>query len=112
MDLDGSNLETVYEDLFSFSDVSGIALDYRPNLLYWALNNTNSQVIKYLNMTAWDSAYRHMGVLVSLLYCCNVLINCGYGILVYLLGHMGGASHSGTPCYCYYKDPEESLEIS
>ena len=65
MDLDGSNLETVYQG-FTFSDISGIALDYRLNHLYWALNNTDSQVIKYLDMTAWVSAYRRRLDLVSL----------------------------------------------
>ena len=59
IDLDGSNLETVYSG-FSFSDISGIALDYHLNHLYWALNDTESQVVKYLDMTAWDYAYRRM----------------------------------------------------
>ena len=69
INLDGS--DTASEgDTFIVSpgliDISGIAVDHRKNILYWAENTTSSNVIMHLNMTEWSRAYRlHDAKLVS-----------------------------------------------
>ena len=51
--------------MVGFEEISGIAVDHRHNLLYWALNSTTSSTLSVLNMTAWDNAHRHHTLLVS-----------------------------------------------
>lgn len=59
MNLDGSSVENVVS--YDFFGVSGIAVDHRLNVLYWALNSTESNVLRWMNMTEWDDAYRRTG---------------------------------------------------
>ena len=67
MNLDGNISSDVIITSTSsiFNDISGIAVDHRLNLLYWAENTANNKVIMYLNMTEWSRAYRQNSVLVS-----------------------------------------------
>lgn len=62
MNLDGSNTASEGDTLIfvseGFNDISGIAVDHRKNILYWAENTTSSNVIMHLNMTEWSRAYR------------------------------------------------------
>ena len=53
--LDGGGTEEniVFNPLI-FHEVSGIAVDHHLNILYWAINNTDSNILKYINMTEWD----------------------------------------------------------
>lgn len=57
MNLDGSSDENVVgiSDLY---EVSGIAVDHRLNVLYWALNSTDINVLRWMNMTEWDDAHK------------------------------------------------------
>ena len=63
MNLDGSSVENIVD--FSIHDVSGIAVDHRLNVLYWTLNSTDVNALRWMNMTEWDDAYRHNSQLVS-----------------------------------------------
>ena len=36
-----------------FFGISGIAVDHRKNILYWAESSTSNNVIMHLNMTEW-----------------------------------------------------------
>ena len=67
INLDGGDIASEVEvvEQRTFDDISGIAVDHSLNLLYWAVNNTNSNVLRYLNMTDWDCAYRRGTQLVS-----------------------------------------------
>ena len=70
MNLDGSDTalegNTFIVPEQGFNDISGIAVDHRKNILYWAENTTSSNVIMHLNMTEWSHAYRlHEANLVS-----------------------------------------------
>ena len=57
MALDGSgaasNEDTVIVPQNFLSGISGIAVDHRKNILYWAESTTSSNVIMHLNMTEW-----------------------------------------------------------
>ena len=63
MNLDGSSVENVVA--FSEYDLSGIAVDHQLNVLYWALNSTDFSVLRWMNMTEWDDAYRRNSQLVG-----------------------------------------------
>lgn len=66
MNLDGTSEETVVIDSsFCFCGLSGLAVDHRLNVLYWALNNTQSNTLKYMNMTEWEEAIRYNSDVVS-----------------------------------------------
>ena len=61
MNLDGGDIAsevTISHGTTHLFDISGIAVDHRLNLLYWAENTTSNNVIMYLNMTEWSRAYR------------------------------------------------------
>lgn len=63
MNLDGSSVENIVD--FSIYDVSGMAVDHQLNVLYWALNYTDNNVLRWMNMTEWDDAYRRNSQLVG-----------------------------------------------
>ena len=68
MNLDGGDITsdvTIISTSSTFHAISGIAVDHRLNLLYWAENTTSNNVIMYLNMTEWSRAYRLNADLVS-----------------------------------------------
>ena len=56
MNLDGSGTASNEDTVIvpqNFISISGIAVDHRKNILYWAKNTTSSNVIMQLNMTEW-----------------------------------------------------------
>ena len=67
INLDGSDTasDVVVASVPSLHDISGITVDHHLNLLYWAVNDTNTRTIMYLNMTEWNHAYGLMVDLVS-----------------------------------------------
>jgi hypothetical protein len=58
MNLDGniSSDETVVSISTNLNKISGIAVDHRENILYWAEKTLSSNVIMYLNMSEWLTA--------------------------------------------------------
>ena len=59
INLDGGDIasDVVIVSRSSLYDISGITVDHHLNLLYWAVNDTNTRTIMYLNMTEWNHAY-------------------------------------------------------
>ena len=57
MNLDGSGAASSEDTVIvpqTLISISGIAVDHRKNILYWAESTTSSNVIMHLNMTEYD----------------------------------------------------------
>ena len=71
INLDGSDIaleEDPIASLISFDGISGMAIDHHNNILYWAMNSTDSSTISYLNINDWTRAHQLRANLVSILH--------------------------------------------